>query len=119
MALAAVGDRLVREQATAEATRNGEVVATFVSRGLAPSAVDRAALTPDERDVLDRVVADASELRGLRLYGRGGRVLYASSGSSALLPGVQPVGPLLAQAYDGRTASQVTDLGAGAVLQVF
>ena len=119
LALAEVGDRVIREQATAEATRSGEVVATFVSRGLAPSAVDRAALTPDERDVLDRVVADARELRGMRLYGRGGRVLYASSGTSALLPGVQQVGPLLAEAYAGRTASQVTDLGTGAVLQVF
>ena len=119
LALAAAGDSVIREQATAEATRSGEVVATFISRGLAPSAVDRAALTPDERDVLNRVVADARELRALRLYGRGGRVLYASSGSPAVLPGVQPVDPLLAQAYAGRTASQVVDTSAGAALQVF
>ena len=120
LALAGAGDRVIREEATVEATRNGEVVATFVGRGLAPSAVDRAALTPDEREVLDRVVADARELRGLRLWGRGGRVLYASDGkASTAFAGVQPVGPLLAQAYAGRTASQVADKGAGAVLQVF
>ena len=117
LVLAGGVDRVVHDQAAAEASRSGEVMATFVARGLAPSAVDRSLLTPDERDVLDRVVADQDELRGLRLWGRGGRVLYASQGYASF--SVQPVGPLLQQAYDGRVAVQTADLGAGAVLQVF
>ena len=109
-------DRVVRDEATAEATRSGELVATFVSRGLAPSAFDRLALTPDEREVLDGVVAGTDELRGLRLWGRGGRVLYASDA----LPGgpVRPVDPLLERAYGGRVASQVTELAGREVLRV-
>ncbi len=116
LALSAAVDRVVRDEARAEATRAGDVVASFVSRGLAPSAFDRAALTPDERDVLDRVVADADELSGLRLWGRGGRVLYESNEQPSR--DVHPVGPLLARAYDGEVVSQVADKGAGAVLQV-
>jgi diguanylate cyclase (GGDEF)-like protein len=115
--LAVAVSRVVHAEATAEATRRGELVASFVSRGLAPAAFDRAALTPEERDVLDRVVAGTDELRGLRLWGRGGRVLYASQ--QQVTAKIRPVGPLLARAYDGEVVSQVADKGDGAVLQVF
>ena len=116
--LAAAVHRVVVDDATAEATRSGQVLATFISRGIAPSALDRLALTPDERDVLDGVVTGSQEVRGLRLWARGGRVLYASD---ALPDGpFSPVGPLVNRAYEGDVASQVTRLGdgGGAVLRV-
>ena len=116
--LAAVVHQVVGAQATAEATRSGALAARFVSQGIAPSALDRAALTADERSALDDVLRGADDVRRLRLWARNGRLLYDSA--APVDAPVHPVGPMLARAYAGEVASHVRPAaGAGSLLSVY
>jgi diguanylate cyclase (GGDEF)-like protein len=98
-----VGD-LVQREAVAEATRTGELAAGFVRHTLPADAYDRP-LHAEEEHHLDELVAAAPDLRGLRIWGRDGEVLYDSDGrlgGRRLVPG-----RLLRGAYAGQVGAQV------------
>ena len=103
LVVSAVG-RVVRNQATAEATRIGEIVAGFVKHDLDLRELS-SELTVDERQHLDSVALESPDLRSLRLWGLDGLVRYDSD--SRLDGSVQRVGPLLQGAYAGRVGAHL------------
>jgi diguanylate cyclase (GGDEF)-like protein len=102
-----VVQRVVKHAATAEAARAGELLARFVEDRLTPASV-ATGLTAEEVSYLDRASGhreDRGQLRSLRLYAAGGKILYDSDHK---LDGQSPpVGSELALAYSGRVASEV------------
>ena len=116
-------ERVVADQAVAEASRSAELVAGLVRHDLASDAFTRT-LVASDRVSLDRTVREAPELRSLRLWGPAGLVVYDSD---ARLDGtVQQVGELLQGAYDGRTGAHLeyerdseSPSGRGELLEVY
>ena len=100
----AVVDDLVQHGAVAEATRSGELAAGFVRHILPDDAYDRP-VSAEQEHHLDELVAAAADLRGLRIWGPDGQVLYDSDGR---LGGrrLEP-GRLLRRAYAGQVGAQV------------
>ncbi len=101
--LSAAVSSVVRAEATADARHSAEVATSFLQHTLLDSAYARG-LTPLDQTRLD-VVVQESELRGLRIWGLEGRVLYDSDGR---LEGTRrDVGPLLGKAYAGEVDSHL------------
>ncbi len=104
LVLALAVDRVVQERAVAEASRSGELVAGFVASGLDPATLEQPLVGADRRRI-DAAVAGAEDLRSLRLWAAGGRVVYDSD--RRLDGRVLAVGPLLSGAYGGRIGAEV------------